>query len=167
MMHNDMTRRYDELYEKFIASKDSDKMEALGAANTWLFYHVAEKHPALAEQYISKLEAGEWNNYVSKQEAEEAAAKLLNQDGTRGAHWPYDVFKGAVESVGGKMFETPIYNCWALWLTANMLFSDYAKTLAAYIPKEEHPKAFYLLALDKLKDPDRPKFVRDYFHLDE
>lgn len=166
-MHNDMTRRYDELYEKFIASKDNDKMEALGAANTWLFYYIAEKHPAMAEQYLSRLEAGEWNNYVSKSEAEEAAAKLLNKDGTRGAHWPYDVFKGAVESVGGKMSDTPIYNCWALWLTANMLFSDYAKTLAAYIPKEEPPKAFYLLALDKLKDPDRPKFVREYFHLDE
>lgn len=162
-----MTRRYDELYEKLIASKDSDKMEALGAANTWLFYYIAEKYPAMAEQYLSRLEAGEWNNYVSKSEAEEAAAKLLNKDGTRGAHWPYDVFKGAVESVGGKMSDAPIYNCWALWLTANMLFSDYAKTLAAYIPKEEHPKAFYLLALDKLKDPDRPKFVREYFHLDE
>lgn len=35
--------------------------------------------------------------------------------------------------------------------------------LISYVPKEDMPKYFYLMAVEKLKDKDRPRFVRDYF----
>jgi hypothetical protein len=31
------------------------------------------------------------------------------------------------------------------------------------VPKEDEPRFFYAMALEKLKDADRPKFVRAYF----
>jgi hypothetical protein len=124
---------------------------------------VAEKHPELAEKWLAKLEAGQWNNYLSRGEAERIALSLVNQDGIKGPHWDYETFKAAVESLGGKMTDEPYYNCWALWATANMRYSDNAKSASEFVPKDMMPKYFYNVAVENLKDVDRPRFVRDYF----
>lgn len=162
-MTENLIRRYGELYDEMAMAKDPKKMVVFGNAERWIFHRVAEKHPELAEKWLSKLEAGAWNNYLSKGEAEEIVSKLINQDGTRGPHWDYATFKGAVESLGGRMQEEPFYNCWALWATACMLWSDHAKSASEFVPKEQMPKYFYHMAVEQLKDIDRPKFVRDYF----
>lgn len=159
----DLIKRYDELYEDMATAKDPQKMMVFGDAEKWMFHSIAEKYPELAEKWLAKLEAGKWNNYLSKSEAEAIVAKFVNQDGTRGPHWSYDAFKGAVESLDGKMSEEPYYNCWAMWVTANMLYSDHYQSASKYVPKEDMPKYFYMTALEKLKDADRPKFVRKYF----
>jgi hypothetical protein len=159
----DLIKRYDELYDDMATAKDPKKMVIFGDAEKHMFHCLAEKHPDIAEKWLTKLEAGRWNNYVSMQEAEEEASKLVNQDGSRGAHWSYETFKAAVESLGAKMADEPYYNCWALWLTANMLFSDHYKSASEFVPKDAMPKFFYMQAVEKLKDPDRPRFVRMYF----
>lgn len=161
----DMIKIYDELYEDMATSKDPKKMMIFGEAEKWMFHAVAEKHPELAEKWLSKLEAGKWHNYLSKSEAESIVNKLQNQDGTRGAHWDYDTFKGAVESLGAKMSEEPYFNCYALWATANMLWSDHYKSASEFVPKDMMPKFFYSMSVEKLKDSDRPKFVRSYFNV--
>ena len=158
-----MIRKYDELYDEMAASKDPRRMMAFGDSEKWVFHMLAEKHPEMAEKWLSKLEAGKWNNYLSKKEAEEIVSKLVNQDGTHGPHWDYETFKSAVESLGGKMEDMPYYNCWALWVTACMLVSDHYKSASEFVPKEMMPKYFYSMAVEKLKDADRPKFVRHYF----
>ena len=158
-----MIRKYDELYDEMAASKDPRRMMAFGDSEKWVFHMLAEKHPEMAERWLSKLEAGKWNNYLSKREAEEIVAKLVNQDGTHGPHWDHDTFKAAVESLGGKMEDMPYYNCWALFATANMLFSDHHKSAAEFVPRDMMPKYFYSMAVEQLKDVDRPRFVRDYF----
>ena len=89
----------------------------------------------------------------------------MNQDGTRGAHWDYDTFKGAVESLGAKMRDESFYNCYALWIMANALWSDHHKSLSEFVPKEQEPKVYYLMAVEKLKDVDYPKFIRKYYDL--
>lgn len=160
---NDLIKRYDELYDDMASSKDPKKMIVFGDAEKWVFHSVAESHPELAEKWLSKLEAGKWYNYLSKAEADEIVGKLQNQDGTKGGHWDYDTFKGAVESLGAKMSEEPYFNCYALWATANMLWSDHYKSASEFVPKEMMPKYFYNMAIENLKDSDRPKFVRDYF----
>lgn len=158
-----MMERYLDLYEDMAESRDAEKMLIFGEAEKWAFGKMSEISPKTAEQWLDKLEAVHWHNYLSKAEAEEIVAKFINQDGSRGAHWSYDVFKGAVESLGGKISDEPYYNCCALWVVANMLYSDHAHTLSQYVPKEEMPKAFYMMAVEKLKDRDRPRFVRHYF----
>jgi hypothetical protein len=160
---SDIIRKYDELYDEMASSKDPRRMMAFGDAEKWVFHMLAEKHPELAEKWLTKLEAGKWNNYLSKSEAEEIVSKLINQDGSHGAHWDYETFKAAVESLGGKMADEPFYNCWALWAVANMLWSDHHKSASEFVPKDMMPKYFYGMAVEKLKDADRPKFVRHYF----
>lgn len=140
-----------------------EKMKVFGEAEKWAFDRLQERDPKLAEMWVDKLEATHWHNYLSKAEANEIVAKFINQDNSRGAHWSYDVFKGAVESLGGNMMEEPYYNCYALWVVTNMLYSDHYNSASEYVPKEDMPKFFYLMAVEKLKDKDRPHFVRDYF----
>lgn len=160
---NELIKRYDELYEDMASSKDPKKMIIFGDAEKWVFHSMADKHPEIAEKWLTKLEAGKWHNYLSKGEADEIVSKLKNQDGSIGAHWDFDTFRNAVESFGGKMKDEPYYNCWALWATACMKFSDHYKSASEFVPKDVMPRYFYNVAVENLKDIDRPKFVREYF----
>ena len=159
----DYIKRYDELYDDMAAAKDPRKMMTFGEAEKWVFHMVADKHPEIAEKWLTKLEAGKWLNYLSKSEAEAIVSRFIGQDGSRGPHWGYETFKAAVESLGGKMHDEPFYNCWALWVTACMLYSDHHRSTSEFVPKDQEPKFFYMMAVEKLKDPDRPKFIREYF----
>lgn len=161
----EIIRKYDELYHDMATAKDPHKMMAFGEAEKWMFHMLAETHPEIAEKWLTKLEASKWHNYLSKAEAEEIASKLINQDGSRGPHWDYETFKHAVESLGGQMKDEPFYNCWALWVMANALFSDHHKALMEFVPKEQEPKVYYMMAVEKLKDVDYPKFIRKYYDL--
>lgn len=161
----ELVEKYDELYEDMASGKDPSKMIAFGEAEKWMFHQMAEKHPEIAERWLTKLESARWHNYLSKSEAEYITSNLINQDNTRGPHWSYDTFKGAVESLSGKMAVEPSYNCWALWVTANMLYSDHHRSTSEFVPREQDPKFFYAMAVEKLKDVDRPKFIREYFDL--
>jgi hypothetical protein len=159
----ELIKRYLELYNYMASSAQPENMMIFGEAEKWAFKKMSEISPKTAQMWLDKLEAMYWNNFLSKAEAEEIVTKFENQDGTRGAHWNYDTFKAAVESLGGAMSEAPFYNCYALWVVANMLYSDYARTVAEFVPKEEHPKFFYKMAVSRLKDVDHPRFVREYF----
>lgn len=161
----EIIRKYDELYHDMATAKDPHKMMAFGEAEKWMFHMLAETHPEIAEKWLTKLEASKWHNYLSKAEAEEIASKLINQDGSRGPHWDYETFKHAVESLGGQMKDEPFYNCWALWVMAAALYSDHHKSLMEFVPKEQEPKVYYMMAVEKLKDVDYPKFIRKYYDL--
>ena len=161
----DLIKKYDELYDDMATAKDPRKMMAFGEAEKWVFHMMAEQHPELAEKWLTKLEAEKWYNYLSKHEAEAIVSKFVNQDGTRGPHWSYDTFKAAVESLGGKIQSEPFYNCWALWTAANMRYSDNYVSASEFVPKDMMPKYFYNVAVETLKDADRPRFIREYFDL--
>lgn len=163
--------RYLELYEDMAKSNNPDKMKVFGETEKWAFGKMFERDPKIAEQWVGKLEAVHWNNYLSRAEADEIVGKFVNQDNSRGAHWGYDTFRSAVESLGGKVSDMPFYNCNALWVTANMLYSDHAQSVAedmghslpAQVPNDKMALSMYKKAVEKLKDRDRPRFVRDYF----
>lgn len=156
--------KYLEMYNEMEDGKDPNKMKVFGSAEKWAFREMATLAPQKAQMWLDKLEAGMyWNNFLSRSEADEIAGNLINQDGTRGAHWNYETFRNAVAAIGGKVSDEPYYNCYALWVVANMLYSDHAKSAAEYVPKEDMPKYFYSQAVETLKDRDRVNFVRDYF----
>lgn len=161
-----LTDRYMELYHKMAHSKEVERMKAFGSAEQWVFGMLAERHPEIAKKWLDKLEASEWNNYLSEGEAMEITAQLKNQDGRTGAHWNIPTFVGAIESLGAPVENSPYFNKYALWATANMLYSDHAKSAHKYIGDESKmPAYFYDLAVEKLTDVDRPHFVRKYFGL--
>lgn len=160
-----MKERYMELYHKMSSSKDVERMKAFGEAEMWIFGMLADKHPELAQKWLDRLEASEWNNYLSEAEAVDIVSNLKNQDGRTGAHWNLATFANAVQSLGGEMEKPPYYNKYALWATANMLYSDHAKSATKYVAEDKLPAYFYDLAVEKLTDVDRPHFIREYFSL--
>lgn len=163
---NALMQRYEELYAMMATSTDIVKMQVFGEAEKWAFGKMSERDPALAQVWLDKLEPVMWKNYLSKAEAEAIVSKFINADGTIGAHWSYDTMRSAVESLGAVMSEEPFFNCWALWATMNMLYSDHAKSVNDFVPKEEQVKFYYAQAIEKLKDADRPHFIREYFEIE-
>lgn len=161
-----MMQRYEELYAMMATSGDPAKMQVFGEAERWAFGKMSEKDPAMAQVWLDKLEPVMWNNYLSKREAEEVVTKFENADGTTGAHWNYDTVCSAVEGLGAKMCDEPFFNGYALFAVMNMLYSDHSKSVEAFVPKEEQVKFYYAMAVEKLKDPDRKNFVREYFEVD-
>ena len=163
-------QKYDELYDEMVSSKDPRRMLAFGEAEKWIFKQLIVVHPELAEQWLVKIEAAQWHNFLSEKEAEEIVDLLEEKQGdsvvTR-HEWDYEEWKSAIESIGGKVSDKPYYNCYALWAVMNMLYSDHASTINMFVQPPMRLKMYYHLALDKLMDADRPKFVRDYFHLKE
>ena len=83
----DLVERYDELYDDMATAKDPKKMVIFGDAEKDMFRCLAKKHPDIAEKWLTRLEAGQWHNYLSKSEAESITSKLVSQDGMRGPHW--------------------------------------------------------------------------------
>jgi hypothetical protein len=167
----EMIKRYRELYEEMASSGKPEKMHIFGEAEKWAFIQMVSLAPKTAQIWLDKIEAVHWYNYLSKDEANDITAHLVNQNGTKGAHWNYDTFKSVVESLGGHPSQAPYYNCYALWVTANMLYSDHAQSVAedmgyktpSEVPNEKMALSMYKKAVEKLKDVDRPRFVREYF----
>lgn len=166
-----MIERYEELYNKMKNSKDVKNMKIFGEATTWLFAETAKTHPDIAESYLSHLEAVCWDNYLSEQEAINISKRTINQDESRGFHWPHDVFINAVKKLGGVTEEKPYYNSYALCVTANVIYSDHARSIAldmgykspSEVPNEDMALSCYRKAVEKLKDIDAGFHVRKYF----
>lgn len=177
MKTEDLLAQFSARYEQMSASKDVSKMKLFGSAMSKMFAKVAVVAPDVAFNTLEMLGAIEFHNYVSAGEAQEVAAAFINDDkvvmgassGTHGAHWRPEEVKAVLSSRGIPLEESPYYNWWALWLVVNMVYSDDADTLADMLGTKEQEVlavACYKLAVRHLKDPDRPAFVREYFHLD-
>ena len=166
-----MIERYEELYKDMATAKDVEKMHVFGAVGKWMFCRLAEENPRMAQMALDKLEAMYWNNYLSDAEAKEICAALVNQDGTAGAKWGKEAFLQVVEKHDGETEKKPYFNDNALWVTANMIYSDHAKSIAedmgaqsvAAVPAEKMALSCYRKAVEKLCDRDRKHFVRQYF----
>jgi hypothetical protein len=168
MKKEELIERYDELYTKMKHSQDVKNMKIFGKAEKYMFHELAGVHPDMADRWLSHLEAICWDNFLSKGEAMNIGKRITNEDGTKGFHWNHDVFTNAVTSLGGIVEEKPYYNWAALWLTTNMIYSDYANILAELLSTKDNEllaQVSHKMAVKKLKDLDRPCFIRDYFHL--
>ena len=173
MTKEGLRSRYDHLYKVMAESKQPENMMLFGKAEKHMFHELAEAHPEAAEAWLAMLMPVEWHNYLTEEEAEKVVAELENQDGTMGGHWDAETFKNAVERLGGKLEDKPFYNMWALWVTANMIYSDHAQSIAEDMGYRTAKEAdgtkmalsCYRKAVEKLKDPDRERFVRWYFHV--
>ena len=178
MTHHEIKAQYDKLYDDMRKSRNVSKMKHFGAAFTMMFEEVADKHPDIAMEILDFLSGMEYNNFVTPMEATDVATHFINDDTflsgatepSKGAHWSMDILKGFLMQRGQQLEEKPYYNWPSLWLTVNMIYSDYADALAKMVGSKENERiamASYSFAVKKLKDRDRPHFIRDYFDLDE
>ena len=171
MTREQLIDRYDELYDVMKSSRDVEKMKVFGEAEKGMFRMIASSNPTMAENWIMQLEAVCWDNYLSEKEARNIGKHIVNQDGTKEFHWPYDVFTKAVAQLGGMVEEKPYYNSYALWVTANMIYSDHARSVAEdmgyksplEVPNERMALSMYKKAVERLKDPDKGFHIRKYF----
>ena len=158
MNREQMIERYDELYGVMKSSRDVEKMKIFGEAEKEMFRQLAASNPSMAEMWLTKLEAVCWDNYLTEKEARNIGRHIVNQDGTKEFHWPYDVFTKAVSQLGGITEEKPYYNSYALWVTANMIYSDHARSVAEdmgykspmEVPNERMALSMYKKAVEKL-----------------
>lgn len=166
-----MIARYDELYDKMKSSRNVKYMQIFGESEKYMFGELAGVHPEMAERWLSHLEPVCWHNYLSDKEAVNIGKTIVNQDESKGYHWDYNVFTSAVKQLGGRVEDKPYYNSYALWATANMIYSDHAESIAEdmgyekpmNVPNDKMALSCYKKALEKLKDVDNEDFVRDYF----
>lgn len=49
----ELIKRYDELYDDMATAKDPMKMMAFGDAEKWVFHSLAEKHPDIAQRWLT------------------------------------------------------------------------------------------------------------------
>lgn len=171
MKAEEVKQRYEQLYNKMKDSGEVRQMRIFGEAEKWAFAKMLATDPKTAEAWVAKLEAIEWNNYLSDTEATQIASTLLNQDGTMGAVWDKATFLSVIEKGGGDAERMPYYNSNALWVTAAMIYSDHAKSIAedmgytsvADVPVDKMAMSTYRKAVEKLCDKDRAFFIRPYF----
>lgn len=171
MKADELKQRYEQLYHQMATSRDVRQMKIFGVAEKWAFAKMLAMDTKTAEAWLAKLEAIEWNNYLSDAEAMHIVSQLVNQDGSMGAVWDEATFFSVVEKSGGKIEHMPHYNDNALWVVAAMIYSDHAKSIAedmgyasiAEVPVEKMAMSVYRKAVEKLCDKDRMYFVRPYF----
>lgn len=177
MNKQEMKESFQSLLMAAVEAREPAKMQVLADSYTMLFGEVAEAHPDLAMATLAMLAPVEYHNYLTLEEATAIASKFVNADKmmsgaseySKGPHWSMDVLKSFLTSRNLPVEEKPYYNWPSLWVTVNMIYSDYADTLADLLGSKENERiatASYKMALRKLKDPDRPQFIRDYFDLD-
>lgn len=178
MTPKEMMEQFDMLYESMTTSKDVAMMKHFGATFKQMFGKVAVSDAKLAMETLNLLSAMEYNNFVTMEEAVEVASHFINDDmrlsgatsPTKGAHWPADVLKNFLNQKGLPIDDKPYYNWPALWLAVNMIYSDFADAIVDIVGDksgEKMAETSYKLALRKLKDRDRPDFIREYFELDD
>lgn len=177
MTTQELKDRYAQLYAEMKSSKDVSKMALFGTACTRMFNEVAVSNTNLAHTVIEMLDAIEYLNYVTMAEANEVASRFVNDDTmltgsadpSKGAHWSMTTAKDFLTSRNIPLEDKPYYNWYALWLTMNMIYSDFADEIVELIGEKNGEKiavASYKMAVKKLKDLDRPHFLREYFELD-
>lgn len=178
MTTQELKDRYAHLYAEMAKSKDTSKMRLFGTAFTQMFDKVAASHPDIASATIDFLQAIEYHNYVTVTEATDVAHHFINDDiaitggaePSADAHWSMEALKGFLTQKGLPLEDKPYYNWPSLWLTVNMEYSDYADAISEMLGTKDNEKiavACYKMAVKKLKDKDRPHFIREYFKLDE
>lgn len=158
--------KFDELYGIMATSTNVKYIHTFGDTMRCMMNDMASKHPEQAQEYIEKLCAIKWKNYLTKKEASEIVSGM-NPPVT----WDMQTWLDALENLGLAMEEKPYYNDYALYVAMNQVVSDHGCTIAKILGKEnvkdinadDLAKYGYNLALDLLKDKDEVYDIREYF----
>lgn len=132
------------------------------------FVMLANASTKSASQFLEIVEGmNTFNNYMCESEALDVVEKMQNADGTVGPKWDSDTLFSKVTELGGEIEHLPKYNKWALYVAMNMISSDHSAFLQKYSNGDADSYALmcYELAVSKLTDKDRPRWIREYFHL--
>lgn len=169
----EMKNRYEHLYDKMKSSKKVEYMMIFGNAEKIMFNKLALVKPELAEEWVSMLEAICWNNFLTESQAKSVVENIINQDGSTGPHWSMETFFSLITTKGFALEEEPYFNKYALWAIANIHYSDHAQSVAedmGYksindVSNEKMGLSMYRKAVESLKDPDKPNFLKNWLEV--
>ena len=139
-------------------SKDPENMKIFGRVMSSMVTDMIQSSPSKAEEYIDRLEAVKWKNYLTPREADAIVSKMDPK-----APWSREQWKQAMENIGYELEKEPCYNRCALYVTMQMLMSDSSETLNRYVGGDNMFSVVHDLAVDKLTDKDSMFAVRKYF----
>lgn len=160
MNQEEMKREFYALYNMMANSHDVAYMRAFGNVHKEMMEWMIQYKPDAAQEWIEKLEAIRWKNYLTPKEAERIVGDMVPT-----APWSREQWKTAMEKHGYELEHEPCYNRCALWATMSMIMSDSSETLAKFIDKDHLFEAVHALAVDKLRDKDGKFRIREYFGL--
>lgn len=167
MEHTEIIKVFDELYNKMATSNKPKYMQVFGETMKCMMHDMVELRPDVAMEYLDKLEAINWYNYLSKKEANMIVSNMTPKGG-----WNISEWNRYMETYSICTEEEPYYNKWAMYVTMNMIYSDSSDTIAKIagkslieMPEKDLFEAIHLLALDKLEDQDGMFDIRAYFHV--
>lgn len=158
MTQQELKERYWGLYELMANSKKPENMKMFGRVMTQMMEDMIQTSPAKAEDYIDRLEAIKWRNYLTPKEAEAIIVKMEPK-----APWSREQWSATMQQYGYELEEEPCYNRCALWVTMNMIMSDSSETIGRYVENANLFKIVHDLAVDKLTDKDGVFDIRKYF----
>ena len=159
-----MKQEFLELYDMMANQHDVKYMRVFGDVHKEMMDWFIANKPELAQEWLDKLEAIKWHQYLTPKEAEKIVAGM-----DPAGPWSRDTWKKAMESFGLPMEDAPYYNSCAIWVEMNKIYSDFGAEIAALIGKPLSPtdkdiiSACYRLALKNLRDKDGVYEIRKYF----
>lgn len=154
----ELKEKYMDLYDYMSNSKNPRNMMIFGRVMTSMMEDMIVSSPAKADDYISRLEAVKWDNFLSPSEADRIVSEMSPK-----APWTREQWRTAMEQNGFALEKWPCYNKCALYVTMQMIMSDSSSTLSKYVDKDDMFKVVYDLAVDKLTDIDKKFDIRKYF----
>lgn len=162
----DIVSKFDELYGIMAMSTNVKYMHVFGDTMRCMMKDMASKHPELAQEYLDKLCAIKWKNYLTKKEALSIIQKMDPK-----ATWDMQVWSSEMKNHNLHTEDSPCYNDYALYVAMNQVVSDHGETIAKILGKDSlsdigdnHLLVYaYSLAIDLLKDKDGVYDIREYF----
>ena len=125
MNAQELKSAYNDLYGYMANSKNPANMKAFGNVMTEMYMWYADNKPDAAMEWLEKLSAIKWKNYLTPKEAEKIVSEMEPK-----APWTRDQWRQAMEQSGYPLEKEPCYNRCALWVTMNMIMSDSSSTLS-------------------------------------
>lgn len=162
----ELKQTFDRQYNMMAASKNPKNMMLFGEVMQDMMDWMIDNKPALAQQCIEKLEAMNWKQYLTRDEAQDIVDHMEPS-----APWDYQTWENAMQSLGLEMEREAVFNRYALWAEMNAKYSDNGKTLADMvwqmplrdIPAEKLVPVINALSIDALTDKDGKFQIRKYF----
>lgn len=160
MTPEELKSEFAALYNMMATSHNPDFMRTFGNVHKEMMSWFIANKPSEAQEWIEKLSAIRWNNFLTQKEAQTIVDNMQPS-----APWTRDQWKAAMKQHDFPLEKEPCYNSCALWVTMNMLMSDSSETMKKYVDEDNLFNMVYDLAIDKLTDKDKVFHIRDYFHV--
>lgn len=158
---SELREQFKRIYNEIIDSHDECKMQVLGSVTKAMMCDLIDSDPKQAQEYLDKLEAVNWDNYLTEKEADEIV-ELMEPTPL----WKKSDWQKTMETMGFNMEHRPHYNTPALFVTMSMIVSDSGDTIRKRMSSDEEMFDFvHQLAVDKLRDKDGRFKVRKYFDI--